>query len=437
MDNPQAAFESRPVANTIGAFVSDHDDAIHLFNARLPFWFIQFQYGLLDHNILVVVPLTAPETILEMQAHVGQRHIFKGEARSMDKVKALRVEGLTRTLSADPFRLTPAAQAQIRASEPDSRRARPSGSKLRSRSASPPQRSHQSSDKKRSTAKRQPEAQITPDLFRALSPHHYLPDRMDTWESALRDVDLNRTNLVSQHLRTEDDNKTMFPQPRVFLGPGSDRVNRYLSTWSAIRQACIYRVIVSGSQPVPLSTQEWRDVLYTAGNPTLARLLREIFKEPFSDCQVDYGSLSLTPVTLLPLPTIRRMMWELFELNFRWDLKSLDGRAQSQGIHPLLHEENLQNVLATSGLFAFDATHSSSGLASPSLQERLPALRGLRKLVQDWNGTHPAILDQVQDNFESADEILALETAIAKYICQMFFNYFGRPITIPFHLPPS
>ncbi|TFK59867.1 hypothetical protein BDN72DRAFT_905464 [Pluteus cervinus] len=431
MDDPQESFKSRAVANTIGAFVWDCDDAIHLFHARIPFWFIQYQHALLDHNVLAVVPLTLPDTILEMQV-MAHPPVFKGQAGSVEHLDALRLEGAKRMKSLNPFRLSSANKTQGSSSGRDQHHLNPSSSSSRSRSASPDQRSlHDKSQK-------DPRLQINPDTFNPLPHHDYLPDRLPTWEQALKNVNLSEKNLVSRSMRTQDDNKTIFPQPQLFFGT-TDRAKRCLVTWRAIREACKFRIISSKSNPLALSKQEWCDLLYAVGNARTAKLL-EIFKEPFDECQIDYASLNLIPLTSLsdiPISTFRQIFWELFELNFRWDLKLLDERARCRDAHSILHEEHLQNALATSGLFAFDFVHSSSGLASLSPQLRLPALLGLRKLVQDWDGRREPILDQSQDNYATDSEIQVLETALAKYICQSFFNYFGRPISIPFRLSQS
>src|ERR1700710_2852790 len=124
------------------------------------------------------------------------------------------------------------------------------------------------------------------------------------------------------------------------------------------------------------------------------------------------------------ISTFCRALWELYELNFCWDLRALDERVRRPEVLADQHTEHLENALATHGLFSFDSTHASSRLAASGPQDCLPAILSLRRLMQDWEGPlTPPILNSMGQDLTTS-EIQSLETAVAQNICQTFFNFF-------------
>ncbi|TFK61916.1 hypothetical protein BDN72DRAFT_903674 [Pluteus cervinus] len=443
MDKPDPSFQSREVAPTIGAFVWDRDDALHLFNACIPFWFIQPRELLSDHNILHVVPLTEPDRVIEMRT-LSRFPVFKGDAGDPRKVQALQSEGAKRLSSLNPF-----------SSGDRPHRATTSSGPRSSRSASPPWKISSSSGRSSRQAKQVTDVKseqfifsylhtasnssipVRPDDFKPPTAHNFLPDSIPIWRDALSAVDTQARNLVPRHRRSDDDFKTMFPEPKLFTGSCTpERAARCLATWAEIQSACIYRVTIQETSPSLLGKQDWRDLLFTARNAKTKTLL-QIFEEPFRACQVHYEDKAAQPPPPLPdITNIRQILWEFYELNFRWDLCALDEQVRLRSVNSALHHDRLQNALNTPGLFTlFDSTYAS-GLASPIPQERKLVLLRLRTVIKDWEGMRAPILNHVGDDY-SDTEIRSLETAIAKHVCQTFFNYFGRPISIPHCILPS
>jgi len=303
----------------------------------------------------------------------------------------------------------------------------------RSRSISPQSRSDRSLST-RSTSRPINAPRMCHQDFLPPPPHPFAPDAIPAWQNALNVVDTRPARLVDASFRDSTDGKTVFPLPKLFLNVGAHRQARYFTTWAGIRDACVYRVLDINSQPQPLKMQDWRDLLWGSQNENASRL-SAIFSKSFSVGHVDYLALiKQPPVSLTDITTIRRMVWELYELNFRWQLQLLDQRIRRHDIDPHHHDERLHSALKTPGLFSFDFTQSSLGLASPVGSETLfAALVSFRDLVQEWQGVRPPQLQYTGDNYTEA-EIRHLEDALARYYCQTFYNNFGTCPSIPYRL---
>ncbi|TFK62605.1 hypothetical protein BDN72DRAFT_903096 [Pluteus cervinus] len=155
---------------------------------------------------------------------------------------------------------------------------------------------------------------------------------------------------------------------------------------------------------------------------------------------ISFESLLQVPDGDLPdNDTARVLLWEMAEYNFRCNLISLHHQIRRPDVTPSIGEERLAAALSTnpdsSGIFDFDHTSATNGLASPVPQARILVLRPLRRLMQCWTGDRPPILDS-NDPSTSNAYIATLESAIATYFCQTFFNQFGCVPSIPFSLHP-
>jgi hypothetical protein len=145
-----------------------------------------------------------------------------------------------------------------------------------------------------------------------------------------------------------------------------------------------------------------------------------LFANCLDDLEVDFDHF-LPPTDTAPPPVGlsdgQKILWELSELNFRFELLALDKWAS--GTTNEVAAEDRQDMICQcfpNNTFIAELPHATQGPASQNWQERLPVLLRLRALMQDWQGLKPTPL-----------LLPDLDT-------QTFFNFFGRAAVIPTRL---
>jgi hypothetical protein len=216
---------------------------------------------------------------------------------------------------------------------------------------------------------------------------------------------------------------------------------------------------------VAMSGQNWRDFLAIDISSPLEKKDTRAAKRrqqilamltPKTDLFPDVKTRSTTgePITwqgkkyipgVLPADhIIREILWELYQLNFYYELLSLDRRACTN----LTTSDNLQLIYRQtliSECFPVDPFMSTSlpsrncGLAGPEVEERLPFVLALVRVMQSWKGDKPPVFELAAKSFHeiSASHATELEEAATKYYCQQFFNHFGRAALVPHRLFPT
>lgn len=214
-----------------------------------------------------------------------------------------------------------------------------------------------------------------------------------------------------------------------------------------------------------MSGQNWRDFLAIDISTTLEKKDTKAAKrrqqilvmlKPKTDLFPDVKTRSTTgePITwqgkkyitgVLPADhIIREILWELYQLNFYYELLSLDRRACTN----LTTSDNLQLInrqTLISECFPVDPFMSTSlpsrncGLAGHDVEERIPFVLALVRVMQSWKGDKPPVFELAAKSFHdiSASHATELEEAATKYYCQQFFNYFGRAALVPHRLFPT
>jgi hypothetical protein len=211
-----------------------------------------------------------------------------------------------------------------------------------------------------------------------------------------------------------------------------------------------------------MSAQHWRDILAfdlsavqgkSDSKATKRRRLILDMLTPKSGHfpEVKTRSTSGEPVTwqgngyalgvLPPDHIVRGILWELFQLNFAYELLSLDRRACSN-LHTSDDLQLMQRQAMVSQCFPVDPFLSRSlpdrncGLAAYDIEERIPFIVRLVRVMQSWKGDKPPIFDIVTLSFQeiSGTQATELEEAMTRYYCQQFFNYFGRAALVPHRL---
>ena len=85
-----------------------------------------------------------------------------------------------------------------------------------------------------------------------------------------------------------------------------------------------------------------------------------------------------------------------------------------------------------------DISLAHRGLAAEKWQERAPHVVAMRDVMQSWTGfddAHLSVEKEVKEYTEG--EIVVMETALAKFYVQSFFDFFGRAAILPRRLAPT
>jgi hypothetical protein len=144
------------------------------------------------------------------------------------------------------------------------------------------------------------------------------------------------------------------------------------------------------------------------------------------------------PGVLPPENVVRQILWELYELNFSREFLSLDRRAcqdlDLSDNDQLLERQSLILKCFVAGTFILP--HANYGLASNTVQDRLPYLQLMVQVMVRWKGIKPSVFEVANCSPQTVTDARAkeLEEAATKYYCQQFFSYFGRAAQVPHRL---
>jgi hypothetical protein len=282
-----------------------------------------------------------------------------------------------------------------------------------------------------------------------------LPPAISVWSDALAAVDTNPENIINQR-SSPTDGGYVFPDPGLFIGCATEeKTTQYLHQWLRLRSAFMYRLSTASSSAQPLKSQVWRDLLNfsdakqpSGSKSTKASQRTEMLKELLGDC------LHETSVKLAPSDTVTRTFWreseltsgvpidhhivkeilyELFSLNFRYELLALHSRAQSVDLGD---QDAVVACFPEWSMLVVELAWGNIGLAADKLEDRLPYLLFMKRLMSTWAGPIPEAI-QSQDKSASCfsvAEIEELERQVARFYTQSFFNYFGRAAIVPHRL---
>ena len=298
----------------------------------------------------------------------------------------------------------------------------------------------------------------------------FTPFTIPAWRAALRAVDRSPSRLVEKSKTSKHHGHYVFPDPGLLVTPATDEKKaKFVEAWLRAREALLMRVMNEAS--VAMSGQSWRDFLATdlstiseksftseKKDTKAARRRQQILDmlTPRSYLFPDVKTRSTTgePIIwqgkkyvpgILPADhIIREILWELYQLNFYYELLSLDRRACTN----LITSDSVQLIdrqALISECFPVDPFKSTSlptrncGLAGNDVEERLPFVLALVRVMYSWKGDKPPVFQLAVQSFHeiSASHATELEEAATTYYCQQFYNFFGRAALVPHRLFPT
>jgi len=278
-----------------------------------------------------------------------------------------------------------------------------------------------------------------------------LPPAIHSWRSALGSFNAQDSDFVTDDV-TPIDLGYVFPEPGMFLACGSEwRRGTYFMTWLKCRTALIYRVSSDDFGAKPMPNTVWRNFLMqdlmqnsTGGSLQESRggKLRKLatdflqnclnregvnFKEPSCD-EVQWNGKA---VKNLSNEEREEIVWELAELNFRFELLALDSRATTapgENRHMLVSE--CFPGSSSKSLLVADLGAANHGLSSQSWEERALYLQALKRLMVTWRGAVPQtiMIEKVRWTMRDMQD---LEGEITKFYVASFYNHFHRAPVVP------
>ncbi|KAL0573871.1 hypothetical protein V5O48_008073 [Marasmius crinis-equi] len=200
------------------------------------------------------------------------------------------------------------------------------------------------------------------------------------------------------------------PDPAFIAVSANEKtVAGFLTTWLRLRQVLVYRLMSPTFRPLP--TRDWRSILgiemHGLKADTRAATKRREQEQMLQKClisgkmqgaidlsnlgsaPVEWRGQTLQPFVMPPVPITKEVLWELHEINFRYELIAVD-RAYYRGLSSAA--ERQQEVLATIHHFnaqivpdTLDA--GKEGFASTDSNTRRRALHDLYVVMEGWVGS--------------------------------------------------
>ncbi|KAJ7743478.1 hypothetical protein DFH07DRAFT_777394 [Mycena maculata] len=439
------------VKHCMGAFTHEPQIAQMFFKAGLPFWLIRPTYVFDTENILAVVEVSLPP--FPVDSTMEHPVLYTGNDTD-DKIAAMHRAALQLPWYQDPFAVD--APGQTASQETGTSNAELSQGPSSTRAASGsryqpyarPPTSHQSHS---IVGRGRGEASHGAGGGRGDQPNsknrnkyivydgEEMPSVIQTWAVALSQVN---TNIPSLSLRAAD-REYILPEPALLITPTLQaRRYQFIHHWRLLRDAFLF-CLGNSDRPVTLSSQEWRDVLEGRvqnrrrnARTKNSRPLEEVIAPVLHACKMD--ALEGYPPSQESVPAYstdqaKQVVWELAEMNFRFELLSLDKRASGRD-----RRESVKMCFAGGMLVEIPMEHSQLGLASPALVDRHRYHLRLATLMLDWRTQcrRPAFIvaDIKNKRGWSQGEMEGLEKAVANYYTDTFFELFGRAAVIPMRL---
>ncbi|KAF7426829.1 hypothetical protein PC9H_009198 [Pleurotus ostreatus] len=135
---------------------------------------------------------------------------------------------------------------------------------------------------------------------------------------------------------------------------------------------------------------------------------------------------------------VERILYEINEINFRWEFRMLDRKMVNPNISYVAHEDLITRCFPSSSFKGEGgADHTSvkyttawSGLSSPDDKERRQYVLALCRVIAHWHRC-PDAINKALKCAESDVDFLAVEKLCASFYCKSFFYYFARAPSVP------
>jgi hypothetical protein len=299
---------------------------------------------------------------------------------------------------------------------------------------------------------------------------HLIPPSIPVWTRALEAV--NKDKLRVRPDLPPSERGFTFPDPNSLAGLRPDQQAKKLVAWLSLRPGtCSKAFVAAGLKPPAGSGAVWRSVLNVDSKTLIpddtrhhengkefktsrvAAAIKQLFGQELLDTlqgglqSVQWHDIQIpvhdNRIIDLDSNVVKEIIWELFEHNFRFEVRALDMIAApskwDNAVAAIKRVEHVASVIGNGfkGKFVIwndPIPHVNEGLRAVKFQARSRALEGLRLLMLSWPNVPPLIVNQVV-GIGLPVEFEAFEYQIVLFYCQTFFDFFGRPPIVPHRLP--
>jgi len=304
-----------------------------------------------------------------------------------------------------------------------------------------------------------------------------MPELSPLWVDALSHVSVD-WRRIWDHTRRPNMKGYALPDPFIFVGEGVGEVRalKNLICWLFIRTSWLARTTTNDKDNIVLmpTPQQWRDYLVKVAASTgleaargpranssrrneLATTGFDRFHEAmgFNGSPRDVywrGSIVGRAVDFIEgrlsisVDTMREVVWDLFEHNWRMELLSLDRILRPRSAMTAAQRterEALVSDVVPRGMFVLQSPSTrDEGLAVREWKDRAEYVETFRQLLSTWLVPGAEVLEQMSagrlqgTSFVTDQATLeSVERRAYHFYCQTFFEYTGRAPTIPFPFP--
>ena len=288
----------------------------------------------------------------------------------------------------------------------------------------------------------------------------FYPEPLHYWTRFQLDVDTSSSRFLYEFVPS--DLAYVVPEPAFMVSTQSkEKSDAMFRSWLKYRPILIFRLSSQTSEVPPNHARAWNALLAAEyleqhkkdrdpGSQTKAR--EELRKDMLTFLGNNIGGS--TDVDLsehlevstagctwhgLPFDSLRpeyfeQILWELSEINFRFEFQALDRRGRRGTPHE--RDGNTHASLMAcvpDGAFSTPSLVTANhGLASSSQRERAHYLFAMARVMSKWSWTNPASwIAKTNQLHWSADELEELEKEIASVYTQSFYDCFRRAAVLP------
>ena len=282
------------------------------------------------------------------------------------------------------------------------------------------------------------------------------PPGVPQWVRAQISVDTSSFRFLCEQIPT--DSAYVVPEPASLIAKAGDKSKSMFRSWLKYRPILILRLSFPSSMAQPKHGKAWNALLcaeyaaLTGGNtPEIrAKETERLRNEMTSFLGNTVGNDDVQIVERLDLTTARsswygipfdrltdghfeQILWELAELNFRFEFQALDRRARlGTPFEEEIADEALVACFADQSLAVPSLASANHGILSIYPRERAHYLFAMARVMSKWKPVNPRghIMQTCQRRWP-ADKLDELEKEIATIYTQSFYDYFRRAAILP------
>lgn len=291
----------------------------------------------------------------------------------------------------------------------------------------------------------------------------------DIWEIAVKRIDKDPSR-VKKGLA---DTGYRVPEPAIIIsGQTSERRQLFLTNWLTIRPLWISRLEHNPPAQFP-SPQLWRDILNSLpskvelqtapesgqGNKTaksrklaalgilgedVASLTQISSSGPSQRVEWRGKCIPIDSLSNPPPRLVRAILWEVYEIGFRYELCALDKILNPQQ-WAISSRERSSFICAmfpgSSGLVLWSEplpTQAGDLGLTDSFPDNIRVLRTFCLLLSTWPNAHPSFSDLPSGDVGAQSKLVQfyeVTSRACQFYVQTFFDHFGRPPLLPHHFP--